>query len=331
MLKYILRRTANYIILLFIAVSGTFFLATACLNPYSLYVGRQPPIDPEVLENMMAACNLSRQVSMLEKYWTWLTNVVLHWNWGCSPAGAFVNEQISTRMWVSLRLVLIGTIVGTVIGVALGVWAAVRQYRVGDRIYTVLAMVSLCTPTVVIAVVAMITATKINNWTGSTFGFRLFQFIGISGNAGNYPGAVFINSLNHLLLPTIVLLIIEATYLSRMQRNLMLDALGADFVRTARAKGLTRQQAVRRHALRTALIPIGTQVAFSIPLMFTGAVVTETVFNWQGIGKYMVDTITKMDVNGVVAVTAFSGVLICVGAILSDVIVSALDPRVRLA
>jgi len=326
MLKYILRRAANYVILLFIAVSGTYFLATACLNPYSLYVARQPPINPVVLEHMMAACNLSRNVSMLDKYWTWLTNVLLHWNWGCSPAGAFVNQQISTRMWISLRLVLIGTVLGTIIGVALGVWAAVRQYKVGDRIYTVLAMVSLSTPTVVIAVITMITATKINRWTGT----QIFEFIGISGTVGNYPGAQFVDFLQHLLLPTIVLLIIEATYLSRMQRNLMLDALGADFVRTARAKGLTKQQAVRHHALRTALIPIGTQVAFSIPLMFTGAVVTETVFNWQGIGKYMVDTITKMDVNGVVAVTAFSGVLICIGATLSDIIVSALDPRVRL-
>lgn len=327
MFKYILRRTANYVILLFVAISGTYFLASVCLNPYSVYMGRQPPINPTTLENLMSRCNLSHQVPLYERYWNWLTNVVLHWNWGCSPVGAIVNEQIATRMWVSLRLVLIGTIVGTIIGVALGVWAAVRQYKVGDRIYTVLAMVSLCTPTVVMAVITMITATKINRWTG----IQIFQFIGIRGTPGNFPGGVFVDSLQHLILPTLVLLVIQATYLSRMQRNLMLDALGADFVRTARAKGLTRQQAVRRHALRTALIPIGTQVAFSIPLMFTGAVVTETVFNWQGIGKYMVDTITKMDINGVVAVTAFSGVLICIGAILSDIVVSALDPRVRLA
>jgi len=327
MLKYMLRRTANYVILLFIAVTGTYFLASACMNPYANYAVRQPPVKPEILENMMRSYNLSNQVPLIQKYWTWLTNVLLHWDWGRSPLGAYVNEQIALRMWVSLRLVLIGTLGGIVIGVALGVWAAVRQYKVGDRVYTIAAMVSLCTPTVVIAVITMITATKINRWTG----LQIFEFIGISGTVGNYPGAALVDMLQHLLLPTIVLLIIQATYLSRMQRNLMLDALGADFVRTARAKGLTRQQAVRRHALRTALIPIGTQVAFSVPLMFTGAVVTENVFNWQGIGKYMVDTVNKMDINGVVAVTAFSGVLICIGAILSDVVVSALDPRVRLA
>ena len=327
MLRYITRRTANYVILLFIAVTGTYILATVCLNPYSLFAVRQPPIDPAMLERMMAGYNLSDQVPLFEKYWTWLKGVVLHWDWGRSPLGADVNEQIGMRMWVSLRLVLIGTVGGTIIGVLLGVWAAVRQYKVGDRIYTILVMISLCTPTVVMAVVVMIAATKINRWTGK----QIFEFIGMRGTPGDYWGAQFIDALQHLLLPTLVLTIIMASGLSRMQRNLMLDALGADFVRTARAKGLTRQQAVRRHALRTALIPVGTQVAFSIPLMFTGAVVTETVFNWQGIGKYMVDTITKMDVHGVVAVTAFSGVLICCGAILSDIVVSALDPRVRLS
>jgi len=327
MFKYILRRTANYVILLFVAVSGTYFLAAVCLNPYSIYAVRQPPVDPVMLENMMRKYNLSNQVPLLERYWTWLTNVLLHWDWGRSPLGAYVNDQIGSRMWVSLRLVLIGTLIGTVIGVALGVWAAVRQYKVGDRIYTVAVMISLSTPTIVLAVVFMILATQLNRATG----MQIIQFTGMnSANIPDYPGAALVDMAKHMLLPTIVLTIIQASYLSRMQRNLMLDTLGADYVRTARAKGLTKQQAVRRHALRTALIPIGTQVAFSIPLMFTGAVVTETVFTWQGIGKYTVDTISKMDVNGVVAVTAFSGVLICIGAILSDVVVSALDPRVRL-
>jgi len=327
MARYILRRLANYIILLFIAVTGVYFLASAFMNPYSLYALRQPPVAPDVVERLMRSYNLSHQVPVIERYWTWLTNVVLHWNWGFSPVGIAVNQQISQRMWVSLRLVLLGTLIGTVIGVALGVWAAVRQYKVGDRIYTVVVMVALCTPTVVMAVVSMIAATKLNKATG----MQIIQFIGQnSSKIPNYPGAYLVDTLKHLLLPTIVLAIIQAAYLSRMQRNLMLDTLGADYVRTARAKGLTKQKAVRRHALRTALIPIGTQVAFSIPLMFTGAVITETVFNWQGIGNYIYTTITGMDINGTVAVTAFAGVLVCCGAILSDIIVSILDPRVRL-
>ncbi|MCL2782497.1 MAG: ABC transporter permease [Propionibacteriaceae bacterium] len=327
MFKYILRRLANYIILLFVAVTGTYFLAAACLNPYSIFALRQPPVNPAVVENMMRKYNLSDQVPVLERYWTWLTNVLLHWDWGRSPLGAYVNDQIGTRMWVSLRLVLLGTLIGTVVGVALGVWAAVRQYKVGDRVYTVIVMITLSTPTVVLAVISMILATKLNHATG----MQIIQFTGMhSANIPDYWGAHVVDTIKHLLLPTIVLIIIQASVLSRMQRNLMLDSLGADYVRTARAKGLTKPQAVRRHALRTALIPIGTQVAFSIPLMFVGAIVTETLFSWEGLGKYTVSTINGMDINGVVAVTAFTGVMICVGAILSDIIVSILDPRVRL-
>jgi len=327
MFKYILKRTLNYIILLFVAVSGTYFVASACLNPYAVFANRQPPVNPEMIETMMRNYNLSHQVPLLERYWTWLTNVVLHWDWGRSPLGAYVNDQIANRMWVSLRLVLLGTLIGMVLGVAFGVWAAVRQYKVGDRIYTIIVMVIMSTPTVVLAVVSMVLATNFNRATGTQF----FQFSGISGKVGNYWGAAFVDMLQHLLLPTIVLILIQGAYISRMQRNLMLDSLGADYVRTARAKGLTKQKAVRKHALRTALIPVGTQVAFSIPAMFTGAIVSERVFNWPGIGQYLVNTIAQNDINGVVGVTAFVGVTIACGAVLSDIIVSILDPRVRLS
>jgi len=327
MIRYILRRLANYVILLFVAVSGTYFLASACLNPYSIYAARQPPVNPATVESMMRSYNLSHEVPLIERYWTWLTNILLHWNWGRSPMGDYINQQISQRMWVSLRLVLLGTLIGTVVGIALGVWAAARQYKVGDRIYTVIVMIAVSMPTVVLAVVWMIAATRLNQATG----MQIINFIGVnSANIPDYPGAHLVDSIKHLVLPTIVLTIIQAAALSRIQRNLMLDTLGSDYVRTARAKGLTKQQAVRRHALRTALIPIGTQVAFSIPLMFTGAVITETVFAWRGIGQYTVLTITTKDINGVTAVTAFSGLLVCCGAILSDILVSILDPRVRI-
>ena len=134
----------------------------------------------------------------------------------------------------------------------------------------------------------------------------------------------------HLFLPTVVLTLISAASMSRIQRNLMLDSLGADYVRTARAKGLTRRKAVTKHALRTALIPTGTYVAFTVATMFVGATFTERIFNFQGMGMYAVDAITQQNINGVAAVTAFAGVCTLVGAILADILVAILDPRVRL-
>jgi glutathione transport system permease protein len=133
------------------------------------------------------------------------------------------------------------------------------------------------------------------------------------------------------VLPTLVLTLINAAVFSRIQRNLMLDALGSDFVRTARAKGLRQSTAVMKHALRTSLIPTGTYFAFTVATLFTGATFMEIIFSFHGMGEYAVSTITGQDVHGAVAVSAFAGVCVLAGAVLADVMVAILDPRVRLS
>ncbi|MBK9697303.1 MAG: ABC transporter permease [Propionibacteriaceae bacterium] len=326
MIRYLGRRLLNYAALLFVAVSLTWVLAATQLNPRALFQLRQPPIDPEVIENQLLRYNLSENVPLVERYWTWLSGV-LRGDWGYSPLGVSVAEEISTRMWVSLRLLLIGTLLGILLGVAFGAWTATRQYRVSDRVVTGISLLIISTPAFVIGHVTQIGATWLNNLTQT----RMFEFIGETGEVGDYPLADLVDRAQHLLLPTLVLIVLGAASMSRIQRNLMLDSLGADYVRTARAKGLRESKAVMKHALRTALIPTGTYVAFSVATMFTGATFTERIFNFPGIGQYGVDTITNRDVNGVVAVTAFAGVCVLVGAVLSDIMVAILDPRVRLA
>ena len=327
MLRYVVKRLINYIVLLFLAVSGTFLLAASGLNARSVYAERNPPINPQVLDNMLNRWNLNDKTPLLERYWVWLKGVVLHWDWGFTPTGASVNSDISIKMWVSLRLMLIGTLAGITIGILIGAWTATRQYKISDRTFTFISLLVVCTPSFVIGIFAQILAIQINRATGVT----IFEFVGQAGAHGNYPGAAFFDRLQHLLLPSIVLLLLEAAFLSRIQRNLMLDSLGEDYVRTARAKGLPKSKAVMRHALRTALIPTGTYVAFSVATMFAGATYTEKVFSFPGLGMYAVDSIGLMNVNGVVAVTAFAGVCVVVGAVLSDVAVAVLDPRVRLS
>ncbi|HET6479919.1 MAG TPA: ABC transporter permease, partial [Actinoplanes sp.] len=134
---------------------------------------------------------------------------------------------------------------------------------------------------------------------------------------------------DHLVLPTLNLTLLGYVSWHLTQRTLLLDTLNAEFVRTARATGLTRAQAIRRHALRASLIPTATSVAFSIPAVFTGAIITEWVFGWEGMGRYFTETISQNNVDGVAAVAAFGAVATAVGAILSDVATVALDPRVR--
>lgn len=326
MLRYIGKRLLNYLVLLYVAVSLTFVLAATQLNPRALWAVRQPPVDPAIVEAQLLKYNLSENVPLLERYWIWLSSA-LQGNWGYSPLGLSVGEQIGNRMWVSLRLLLVGTLAGIVIGVVAGAWTATRQYKVSDRVITAISLLIISTPAFVIGHVSQILATMFNNATGT----RTFEFIGETGDVGNYPLAWLVDRMQHLFLPTMVLIILGAASMSRIQRNLMLDSLGADYVRTARAKGLPQRRAVMKHALRTALIPTGTYVAFSVATMFVGATFTERIFNFPGIGQYAVDTINERDVNGVVAVTAFAGVCVLVGAVLSDIMVAILDPRVRLA
>jgi peptide/nickel transport system permease protein len=212
------------------------------------------------------------------------------------------------------------------LGVLVGAWAATKQYKAPDRVYTLASLFIICTPSFVMGIVAQILAVKANN----ALPWRIFEFVGETGSVDDYPLAALVDRLQHLLLPTLVLILVNSAALSRIQRNLMLDALGADYVRTARAKGLPKRKAVMKHALRTALIPTGTYVAFTVAGMFVGATYTERVFSFPGMGQYAVDAILKMDINAISAVTAFAGVCTMCGAILSDIVVAILDPRVRL-
>lgn len=168
-------------------------------------------------------------------------------------------------------------------------------------------------------------------WLNRVTGHRIVYVTGsaIPDTTGFIPK--LIDYAQHLILPTIALVVISYAGYHMMQRTLLLDNLNADYVRTARAKGLTRAQAIRKHALRTSIIPVATSVAFSVPGIFTGAIMTEQIFAWKGMGQYFIETISRNDVNGTTAVAAFGAVMIAFSAILADLVVVALDPRVRVS
>lgn len=325
MLRYVGKRLVSHAILLYVAVSLTYLLAASQLDPAALFALHQPPLPDAVVAAQLAQYNLSDQVPLFQRYLTWLGGV-LHGDWGYSPTGVSVNEQVMLRAGVSFRLLVVGTLVGIAAGIALGAWTATRQYRVSDRVITALSLLVVSTPVFVIALLSQFLATSVNRASG----LQIFEFNGETGTIGTYPWADMADRVQHLVLPTLVLIVVGTAWLSRVQRHLMLDALSADYVRTARAKGLTKSQAARRHALRTALVPTSTYVTFSVATMLVGATFTERIFGFPGLGSYAVETIQGRDVNGVVAVTALAGACVMVGAVLSDLAVAALDPRVRL-
>lgn len=333
MTKYLLRRLLNYLILLFVAVTIAYFLAGTQLDPRSLLIENEltkmaNTTYLEVVHTVDArlnAWNINPQEPIVERYVDWL-GMIANWDWGYSPLGESVNQQVSNRIGLSLQLVFLGFFIGIIGGVAIGAWAAVHQYSIPDRIITILAMIIISTPAMVIAIGLQMTAV----WFNNTFDTNFFQFI---GPQATIPPKEFwpmiLNRMQHLLLPTIAISLSGLATYSRYQRNLMLDTLGADYVRTARAKGLRYGTAVRKHALRTSLIPIATYFAFGIAGLVLGAAITEQVFGWEGMGIYGVRTIQAQDINGTAAVVAFSGAATLTGAFLSDVLIAAVDPRVR--
>ncbi len=327
MIKYLLRRALGWLLMIVVATNLTFFLAWGFLDPRSNYVGRRPPLSPEQIDNVLIPRNLSDTVPLIERWWNWFSSILIRWDWGVSPTGQSVNEQVSYRMWVSAELVLGATIIAAVLGIWLGVYTASRQYKLADRIGQATSIITMNVNIIVAGLAVVLLAISLNEWTG----VRIFYVTGSSspGVTGFFP--VLVDTLQHLTLPTIALVIVGYAQYHFLQRSLLLDNINADYVRTARAKGLTKAQAVRKHALRTSLIPVATQVAFTIPTIFTGAILTERIFAWQGMGRYFLDTINNNDINGVVAVAAFGAVLTAIGAVLADIIVVVLDPRVRVS
>jgi peptide/nickel transport system permease protein len=325
MAKFLLRRLANYAILVFVATSAAFILASISLKPRANFEGRNPPPPEAVVDAQLDALNLNDKTPVLERYKTWLGGVV-HGDFGKTWEGDSVNEEMGRRIGVSLRLLLIATVIGGLLGVLAGAWGAIRQYRFSDHAVTMMSFIILSIPVFVLAVVLEIAAVGFNNAVGT----KVFEYTGeatpgLQGGFFTHLG----DRLQHLVLPSVTLVLGEIAIFSRYQRSAMLDVLGQDFVRTAQAKGLRRRNALFKHALRTALIPAVTYFIYNFGILIVGATFTEKIFGWHGMGEWFVDSVTRQDTNAVAAVTCFAAVMILLAGLVSDVAYAFLDPRIR--
>ncbi|MFC9844730.1 ABC transporter permease [Streptomyces sp. NPDC060223] len=327
MVRYVTRKAAGWLLMIVIATNATYFLASWFLDPRSNFRQLQPARSEAQIDRALAPYNLDPRVPVVQRWWDWFTSVGLHFDWGRSPTGVSVNGEIGYRSLVSAELVVIATVLSVVIGVALGVYTASRQYGWADRVAQTVSIVVFNIPTSVAALAVVFVAIWLNQHAG-------LHFLYVAGeNSPDVEGLLptIGDRLLHLILPTLTLTLMGYVGYHLTQRSLLLDMINADFVRTAQATGLTRTQAVRRHALRAALIPTATSVAFSVPAIFTGAIITETIFGWNGMGRYFIQTISKNDVHGTVATAAFAAALTAIGAILADIATVFLDPRVRVS
>jgi len=321
--RFLARRLLNYVVLLALASILPFTLTSLTFSPLDSLLERNPRPPQAVIDTKAAELNLDKPIPV--RYLDWVSGAV-RGDFGTTVTGQPVTDELWRRIGVSLRLVLIGSVIGTLIGVVVGAWGAIRQYRFSDRAITVASLLILSAPTFVVANLLILGALKVN----SILGVQLFEYTGeTSPDAMGGWWNQFVDRVQHLVLPTFTLALASIAGFSRYQRNAMLDVLGQDFIRTARAKGLTRRQALFKHGLRTALIPMATLFAYSVGGLFTGAVFVEKIFGWHGMGEWVIQGITTQDTNIVVAITVFTGVTILLAGLLSDVIYAALDPRVR--
>ena len=327
MTRFLARRLLNYIVLLAMASFLIFALASVSFEPLDSLLQRNPRPPQAVIDAKAAELNLDKPIPL--RYGHWVAGVV-HGDFGTTIGGQPIADELGRRIGVTLRLLVIGTVLGTVIGVVVGAWGAIRQYHLSDRVITVLSLLVISTAIFVLANLLILGALRVN----SVLGVQLFEYTGETSPEIALPGGAgvvnqFVDRLQHLVLPTFTLALAYTAGYSRYQRFAMLDVLGQDFIRTARAKGLSRRRALFKHGLRTALIPMATLFAYSVAGLLTGSVFVEKIFGWHGMGEWALQGYATQDVNIVVAITVFSGALILLAGLLSDVIYAALDPRVR--
>jgi peptide/nickel transport system permease protein len=322
---FLLRRLGYYVALLAVATFVSYVLAATALSPRAYFEARQPPPPAAQVERQLTLAGLNDHEPLLGRFTRWAANASTG-DLGRTISGRSVNAEFGRRIGVSLRLLVIGTLLGIGAGILAGVWGAVRQYRASDRVMTVLSLVLLSMPTFLIAVLLKIGALALNEAAGH-------QVIAFTGEAspgiGSGTAALLWDRAVHLLLPTLSIGLAAVAAYSRYQRSTMLDVLGADYLRTAAAKGLRRRTVLLRHGLRTALIPMSTFFSFGILGLLTGATFTEKIFGWHGMGEWFIDSINDSDVNSVVAVNVFAALTVLAAGLLADLLLAALDPRVR--
>jgi peptide/nickel transport system permease protein len=324
MLSFIIRRLLIAIPVVLASSVLVFILVANSGDPLADLKGRQPPVPPQVIEAREKMIGLDKPLP--QRYWNWLTNFV-QGDMGLTIRGQEVKPLLLQRIQITLRMVVLASIVAIVLSIGAGVLSAVKQYTVTDYTFTFAGFLFLSMPVFwLAALLKEYGAIRLNR----LFGQQVIYTVG--PNSPNLTGSLghrLADYAGHLVLPTIALALISFAAWSRYQRATMLDVLGADYIRLARAKGLSRSRVMVRHALRNALIPLVTVVAIDTGAILSGAIVTERVFAWQGMGSLLVQGVETSDPNILLAWLMVTSVLVVLFNLIADVLYAVLDPRIR--
>lgn len=333
MLKYIIKRVLISIVILLGVSLIIYTLVRLMPNDYidikfatQLSTGAVKQADVDKFKELYGIGD-SSFTGIVTGYFNWLGNLCKG-DLGISfkyekPVGTVITEN----MWISFAIALIATVLQFLIAIPLGISSATHQYSVRDYTVTVFTMIGISLPTYFFAaIVIKIFSVDLGWLPSSSLIYASKDYAATFAGSMEKLGDIAV----HLILPIFVSVILSIGGLMRYTRTNTLEVLGADYIRTARAKGLSEKKVIYKHAFRNTLIPIATLLAGVLPSLFGGMLITEQVFGIDGIGRLAYQALKEGDVPFIMGYNMFLAVLSVIGTLLSDIMYSLVDPRVKL-
>ena len=330
MLKYIAKRL-GYAVLVLLGVSLIIYFLTRLMpidfvkDKVNSIATSGATVSTEMVDAMYESYGLVENANflqILEGYFNWLSDLV-RLDLGTSfKFGIPVAEKIAMHMGTSFIIALIAAIFEFLIAIPLGITAATHQYKFRDYLVTVLVMIGISLP-------SFFFGNILKNWLALELGW--FPASGLVDATRVQTGfALLLDYARHVFIPILTVVILSIGARMRMTRTNMLEVLGSDYIRTARAKGLKERVVINKHAFRNTLIPLVTSMAGLLPSLFSGAIITEQVFNLDGIGNIALQAMNAGDIPFIMGYNMFLAVLSVVGVLLADLMYAIVDPRVKL-
>ena len=331
-LAYIAKRLFHLSLIMF-GVSVLVFLMLRMIpgDPARLLLGEFA--SPEELVRLRGQMGLDQSYPV--QYGIYLKNILQGDLGNSLRNGAPVVSEIGVRLPATLELAMAAMLIASVLGIAAGVVSAARQYSVFDYGSMFMALVGVSMPifwlglmliyllSVMFPIMPMMGRIGMGNEPEVVSGLMLVDTL-LSGEFGD-----FLDALHHLVLPAFTLATVPMAIIARITRSAMLDVLNKDYVRTARAKGMSEAVVILRHALRNAFLPIVTVLGLNLGLLLGGAVLTETIFSWPGLGRYVVDSLMARDYAAVQGCILIFAALMAGINLIVDLVYALLDPRIR--
>ncbi|HEX6594861.1 MAG TPA: ABC transporter permease [Bacillota bacterium] len=319
MYKYIIRRCIIFIPMLIMLTIIVFGLAKAA--PGDPFTGKilDPNVDPIVYEQQRKELGLNKPIYV--QYFHWVTSIVkgdlgesMYYN------GRPVQTLIKERLMNTVYLGLFSLFITLIVSIPIGIYSARNQYSMFDYGSTTFAFLGLAIPNFFFGLIAIYMLSIKLDW---------FPAQGTISNT-NITGIQEIKErIHHLILPGITIGLASTASYMRYMRSEVLHVLGSDYIRTARAKGMSQRNVLYKHTLRNALIPIITLMGFELGALLSGAIITEQVFNYPGLGTLFINAVLNRDYPVTMAIALLLGVAILVGNLLADIFYSIVDPRIR--